>query len=88
MNEDKSVLEFPCHFPIKIMGNNSQQFIVEIIEIIQRHFPEIKHEDINQLPSKNANYLGLTIKVYALSQSMLDDFYREVSAHSEVKMVL
>lgn len=84
----KTAIEFPCHFPIKIMGANSPTFLQEIREITLRHFPNIEDEKITHKPSKENNYLAITVTVYAENQKMLDDFYQEITKHPEIKMVL
>lgn len=83
-----SLIEFPCYFPIKIIGYNSTTFMQNITEITLRHFPNFDQEQMTQKPSQGDNYLALTVTVYALNKEMLDNFYRELTQHPEVKMVL
>lgn len=83
-----TLIEFPCHFPIKIIGPNSETFSKEIKEIIRKHFPEFSYESLTQQASKQGNFISFTATVLAENQAMLDDFYRELSKHPEVKMVL
>lgn len=83
-----TLIEFPCHFPIKIIGPNSETFPKEIKEIILKHFPEFADESLTKQASKQGNFLSFTATVMAENQAMLDDFYRELSKHPEVKMVL
>ena len=83
-----TLIEFPCHFPIKIMGNNTPKFLEEIREITLKHFPNIEHEKITHKPSKGNNYLAITVTVFAENQEMLDAFYQEITKHPDIKMVL
>ncbi|MFJ1267517.1 YbeD family protein [Legionella lytica] len=83
-----TLIEFPCHFPIKIMGKNSPKFLEEIREITLKHFPEIEQEKITHKPSKENNFLAITVVVYAENQGMLDAFYQDVTKHPDIKMVL
>jgi putative lipoic acid-binding regulatory protein len=39
MTEQESLLEFPCRFPIKVMGRNQGDFKSVVTEIITRKFP-------------------------------------------------
>lgn len=84
----KSLLEFPCNFPIKIVGMYSEVFIAEAKEVICKHFPQHVAENMTLKPSKNNNYIALSILVLAQNQEMLDAFYTEISKHPLVKMVL
>ncbi|CAM2896719.1 putative lipoate regulatory protein YbeD [Legionella steigerwaltii] len=81
-------IEFPCYFPIKIIGNNSAFFLEEIRQITITHFPNIEEDALTHKMSKDSNYLAITITVYAENQEMLDTFYRAITKHPEVKMVL
>lgn len=83
-----TLIEFPCYFPIKIIGNNSPVFLEEIRQIAVTHFPDIKEDALTHKMSKDSNYLAITITVFAENQDMLDAFYRAVTQHPEVKMVL
>lgn len=83
-----TLMEFPCHFPIKIMGINSPTFLEEIREITLKHFPDIQPEQFTHKLSQGSNYLAITATVYATSQELLDAFYQEITKHPEIKMVL
>jgi putative lipoic acid-binding regulatory protein len=39
-------------------------------------------------PSRNGNYLGLTVTVWVTSREQLDDLYRALTSHPMVKVVL
>ena len=83
-----SLMEFPCRFPVKIIGTNSQNFIDEIKEVAIKHFPEFKDSDLTQKPSQQNNYLALTLTVMAQNQKTLDDLYQDLTKNPNVKMVL
>jgi len=83
-----TLIEFPCHFPIKIIGSNSCVFLEEIKQITMKHFPDVEQSALTHKLSKDGNYLAITVTVFAESQDMLDAFYREVNQHPEIKMVL
>lgn len=83
-----TLIEFPCHFPVKIMGTNSSTFLEEIMEITQKHFPLIEQEKITHKSSKENNFLAITVVVYAENQEMLDAFYKDITKHPDIKMVL
>ncbi|KTD41202.1 HP0495 family protein [Legionella parisiensis] len=83
-----TLIEFPCYFPIKIIGNNSSVFLEEIRQIAVTHFPHIKEDALTHKMSKDSNYLAITVTVFAENQEILDAFYRAITQHPEVKMVL
>lgn len=83
-----TLIEFPCFFPIKIIGSNSPDFLEEMRQISMSHFPNIEEDALTHKMSKDSNYLAITVTVYAENQEMLDTFYRAITQHPEVKMVL
>ena len=50
--------------------------------------PEFDVSTIEQRPSKNGNYLGLTVTVRVTSREQLDELYRTLSTHPLVSVVL
>jgi uncharacterized protein len=83
-----SLLEFPCDFPIKIMGKRVDGYAQAVLEIVQRHAPDFDGATVEMRTSKQGGYLSLTCTVRATSRAQLDDLYRELSAHPLVKVVL
>lgn len=84
----ESLIEFPCDFPIKIMGKRVEGFADTIVAVVQRHDPEFDAAAVAMRASSKGNYLALTCTVRACSQDHLDGIYRELSAHPMVKVVL
>lgn len=84
----ESLIEFPCLFPVKIIGSHSPTFIEEIKEITSRHFPDFEDKNLAHKPSTQNNYLAITVTVLAQNQALLDAFYQEITKHPQVKMVL
>lgn len=83
-----TLMEFPCNFPVKIIGINSLVFIGDVKSITIKHFPNFKDEDLTHKISEKNNYLAITAIVYAENQMMLDAYYQELTKHPDIKMVL
>jgi len=86
--EQPSVLEFPCAFPIKIMGRTQHGFAQAVVEVVQRHAPDFDAAELEMRASKAGNWLSVTATVNATSREQLDNLYRALVAHPMVKMVL
>jgi putative lipoic acid-binding regulatory protein len=84
----ESPLQFPCDFPVKIMGAATAEFSATVLAIVVRHAPEFDLQTIESRPSRAGNYLSLTCTVRAVSQTQLDALYRELSSHPLVKVAL
>lgn len=85
---EETLLEFPCDFPIKIMGVNREGYAQAILAVVLRHAPDFDAAGMEMRPSSKGAYLGLTCTVRATSKAQLDALYGELSAHPMVKVVL
>lgn len=83
-----SLLEFPCSFPIKIMGRTRDGFAQAIVGIVMKHASDFDPATLEMRSSSAGNYLSMTATINATSRDQLDDLYRELVAHPMVAMVL
>ncbi len=83
-----SLINYPCLFPIKVMGLNVEGFMPAICLIAQQFDPDFDAASIELRPSKGGNYLGITVTIRATSRTQLDEAYRTLSSHPLVKVVL
>ncbi len=86
--EQSSLLEFPCDFPLKIMGKRTDDFSQTIVALVQEFAPDFAPASVEMRPSKSATYLSLTCTIRATSQTQLDALYRALTSHPLVKIVL
>ncbi len=87
MSED-SLLQFPCDFPIKVMGRRQDGFAQAVLEVVLRHAPDFDAAAMEMRPSAKGNYISFTCTIRAVSRAQLDALYGELSAHPLVKVVL
>lgn len=81
------VFNFPCDFPIKVMGKSHPEF-QDTITVIREFDGEFDVTRIETRPSSGGNYTGLTCTVRAQNRAHLDDIYRALTGHPMVKVVL
>ncbi len=86
--EAETLLEFPCDFPLKIMGATRDGFAQAIVAVVLKHAPDFDPARVEMRPSKAGNYLSLTCTIRATSKPQLDALYRELTSHPWVKIVL
>lgn len=80
--------EFPCEFIIKVFGNTSEQFEVEVLTIIRKHIKDLRENALMCRPSKDGKYLAITVTITAQSRAQLDDIYRDLSSSPSILMAL
>lgn len=85
---EQSLIEYPCAFPIKVMGAHNEAFVEAVVDIATQHDTSFDASTLERRPSSSGNYLGLTVTVMAISRDQLDDIYRALSGHPLVKYVL
>ncbi len=85
---EETLLEFPCQFPIKAMGKNNDTIEITIIEIVSRHAPEKHNHKVKLKPSKDGNYVSITVTIEATSKPQLDAIYQDLTDHPEVLYAL
>ena len=85
--EQESPIQYPCAFPIKVMGEKVDGFVHAITELARKHDPEFDASTIELRNSSSGKYLGITITVTATSRQQLDDLYRALTSHPMVKVV-
>ncbi len=84
----ESLIEYPCRFPIKVMGDKLDGFVHAVTTVAREFDPTFDAATVELRESKGGNYLGITITITATSREQLDELYRTLSTHPMVKVVL
>jgi hypothetical protein len=84
----KSLIEYPSKFPIKVMGTKAEGFVHAVTQIAKQFDPSFDAATVQLRDSSGGNYLGITITITATSREQLDELYRTLSTHPMVKVVL
>ena len=87
-NTAPPLIDFPCEFPIKVMGETQDTFSQTIIALIQTIVPSFNATHVEMRASSGGKYISLTCTVYVISQTQLDNIYRLLSVHPLVKFAL
>ncbi|MGB6006703.1 DUF493 family protein [Castellaniella sp.] len=85
---EDSLIQYPCDFPIKVMGRALDAFLPAMADLVRGFDPDFDPASIEVRPSSSGNYLGLTLTVRVHSREQLDDLYRALHGHELVSVVL
>ena len=85
--ETESLIEYPCDFPIKVIGRSQAGFAQAVLGIVRAHAPDFDGATMDMKTSKQGKYLSVTCTVHATSRQQLDGLYRELCDHPMVVMV-
>lgn len=83
-----SLVQFPCHFPLKVIGRNKEEFEIQVMRLIQKHVTETDTAQCRRRLSAGNKYLALTISFMAQSQEQLEAIYRELKGLESVLVTL
>lgn len=81
-------IEFPCDYPIKVVGDAAPDYKQFVLEVIKRHAPDVDEERVTIRLSNNNNYYALTVYIRATGESQLKMIFEELKISGRVKMVL
>ena len=81
-------IEFPCAYPVKIMGLATEVFMADVVAVCQRHAPEVGDEHVKTRPSAKGNYIAITVVIQATGLEQLQNLFADLKATPSVKMVL
>jgi len=85
---DDSALEFPCEFPIKMMGRNTPEFQATARAIVERHSGALDDTAIQVALSRNDTFVSVTLTITATSREQLDNIYQDATDHEDVLVAL
>ena len=88
MDELDTFFEFPCSYPLKVIGKNSGSFQVAVLSILSQHVGQIDQGSYTSRLSGGGKYISFTITFEAQSKDQLNQIYRELKAHELVIMTL
>lgn len=88
MSDEAPKIEFPCDYPIKILGENHASFTDRVVEAVRRHAPELPDDKVSWRESRNGNYISVTVVIRAQGESQLKRLHDELKADQWVRLVL
>ena len=87
-NQQETLLEFPCKFPVKAMGRSDDGFKALVTNIILIHAEIFAGEPVTTNPSSSGNFISVTVTIEALSKAQLDHIYQDLTDCEQVLVAL
>ncbi len=87
-NADKGALKFPCLYPLKVMGPNTNEFYAVVSEIVEKHLISGDEAVYRQKTSSGGKYLSITATFLVMDMEQLNHVYQELKTHELVLMTL
>lgn len=87
-DQQETLLEFPCRFPIKAMGPADRGLEGVVVEIVERHAPGFDRTSVSVRSSRGGRWVSVTVVIEARSRPQLDAIYQELTDHELVAWAL
>lgn len=81
-------IEFPCEYPIKVLGRQGPGFRELVVEVMTRHAGDIHESKIKERPSGKGTFVAVTITIVATGAEQLDAIHKDLVATGRVQMVI
>ena len=88
IDKEPPKIEFPCEYPIKVMGEANALFHQHVLDIMDKHAAGFDRSKVSVRDSKKGRWQSITITITATGSSQLEDIFKELKSNSLVKMVL
>ncbi len=86
MNPQPPRIEFPCDYPIRIIGLDDDDYQQRVLEVVKQHAQVVS--DVGVRSSRHARYLAVAVKIRATGESQLRALHDALLATGGVKLVL
>lgn len=84
----ETLLEFPCEFPVKVMGRDTDNFEERVTTIILSHAQQCSGTEVTINRSGGGKFIGVTVTIEAHSKDQLDRMYQELADCEHVLVTL
>ncbi len=81
-------IEFPCDYPVKVLGRSVPEFEATIVEVIERHSPGFPRDSIRLRPSREGTFVSLSVQITATGKPQLEALHQDLLATGLVQMVI
>jgi putative lipoic acid-binding regulatory protein len=79
---------FPCTYPLKVVGENTNEFYAVVSAAVEKHLAEGETSFYSTRTSSGGKYLSITAIFKARSQEQLTAIYKDLSQHKFVLMMM
>lgn len=82
-------IEFPCpRYPIKVVGDAGEDFRELVVEVVQRHAPDLDTTTLVMRESSKGRFVSVQVLITATGVEQLQAIHVDLRATGRVHMVL
>jgi len=88
MQPEDQVLEFPCSFSVKSIGEDADDYRQFVIDTVAGIVGELDQEEITTRVSNGNKYLAVTVPFTARDREQLNAVYQALSQDARTRFVV
>ncbi len=85
-NDFTPELNFPCEYPIKVIGQDAEDFFEFVVALVTRHAPEVMPHEFSVNRSSGGKYASVSVTIIAQSREQVNALYKEMGEHKRIKV--
>lgn len=86
IKKKETIFQFPCQYPLKVMGRNTSEFYAVVSAIIEKHIPHGHEVTYATRLSSGGKYMSVTATFLAQSREQLNAIYDDLKRSHLVMM--
>ncbi len=87
-DQEAPKIEFPCDYPIKVLGEAGSELHALVIEVMECHAPGFDQTKVTVRDSRKGNFQAITVTITATGERQLGNIFTDLKVSPLVKMVL
>lgn len=88
IQQEAPKIEFPCDYPIRVMGEAHVDFLQTVLTIVERHADVPDRDSIRLRDSSKGRFVSVHVIIVATGEDQLHNLHIALKEYKAVKMVL
>jgi uncharacterized protein len=85
---DPPRIEFPCDYPIRVIGEQHDGFRDMVLDIVREHVDTVRQWSVSVQQSRRGTYCSVRVTIVATGEPQLQALHAALMAQPAVRMVL
>ncbi len=81
-------IEFPCDYPMKVIGAALDDMEDRVFEILSRHVETVDRSTFDLRPSRNGRFVSLRVVIRAEGEEHIQRMFADLKTLPGIQMVL
>lgn len=88
IQQEAPKIEFPCDYPIRVMGEAHVEFLETVLSIVEQHAEVPDRDSIRLRDSSKGRFVSVHVIIQATGADQLHNLHLALREYKAVKMVL